>query len=79
MSVQSLNDPCGHPSNTLESRRGSERLSPPDFLLRETAFLQFVDRPVVLSLCGSVSGEADSRLLVETLLLWGGPGRAKAA
>lgn len=70
MSVQSLNDPCDHPSNTLESRKGSERPSPPAGLPPEgAAFLQFVDRPLVLSLCGSVSGEADSRLLVETLSL----------
>ena len=80
MSVQSLDDPCGHQSNTLESRKGSERPSPPDFLLRETAFLQFVDCPLVLSLrdC-SISGEADSQLLTEPIMLCGSPSPAKAA
>ena len=73
MSVQRLDDPCGHQSNTLESRKGSERPSPPDFLLRETAFLQFVDCPLVLSLrdC-SVSGEVDSQLLSQSPSCSGG-------
>ena len=51
MFAKSLDDPCSLQSNNLESWKGSERSSPPDVLLRETAFLQFVDCLLVLSLC----------------------------